>query len=153
EAWRQVDALLITDDLDYIPVGREKPPFAYFASFALRPDAHLSFRGSGKEFGGGPKRKPLAGRDFSMWTGVAADPKWWAAQNIDILTLYYIYFQHSPPPDIKAQFQKQFAGRKDVPVMSYPNLLPGYYLGETPDLSPGTPLRQWLERTKTPFYI
>ena len=27
------------------------------------------------------------------------------------------------------------------------------YLGSTPDLSPGTPLRQWLERTKTPFYI
>ena len=29
----------------------------------------------------------------------------------------------------------------------------GLYLGSTPDLSPGTPLRQWLERTKTPFYI
>ena len=44
-------------------------------------------------------------------------------------------------------------GRRDLPVMSWPNLLPGVYLGVTPDLSPGTPLRSWLERTNTPFYI
>jgi hypothetical protein len=155
EAWRQVDALLLTDDLDYTPVGREKPPFAYFESFALRPDPRLSFRGSGKDFGGGAglKRQALAGRDFSMWTGVEADPKWWSAQKLDALTLYDIFFQHSPPADIKDAFHKQFAGRRDVPILSYPNLLPGFYLGNSPDLSPGTPLRQWLERTKTPFYI
>jgi hypothetical protein len=153
EAWRQVDALLLTDDLDYTPVGREKPPFAYLQSFARRPDARLPFRARGNDFGGGAKRKPLAGRDFSMWTGVEADPKWWGAQKIDTLTLYDIYFEQSPPADIRAQFHKQFAGRRDVPVMSYPNLLPGFYLGASPDLSPGTPLRQWLERTKTPFYV
>ena len=39
EAWRQVDALLLTDDLKYEPVGREKPPFAYLASFDLAPKA------------------------------------------------------------------------------------------------------------------
>ncbi len=158
EAWRQVDALLVTDDLDYTPVGREKPPFAYLASFALQPDSRLRFRARGMPESaswGAPsaKRQVQAGRDFSMWTGVEADPKWWGAQKLDALTLYDIYFQHSPPADIKAQFHKQFAGRKDVPVMSYPQLLPGFYLGATPDLSPGTPLRQWLERTKTPFYI
>src|SRR5947208_2527854 len=37
EAWRQVDAILITDDLKYEPIGREKPPFAYLASFDLQP--------------------------------------------------------------------------------------------------------------------
>lgn len=37
QAWRQVDAILLTDDLDYTPVGREKPPFGYLASFDLRP--------------------------------------------------------------------------------------------------------------------
>ncbi len=152
EAWRQVDALLITDDLAYTPVGREKPPFDYFSSFALRPDARLPFRGRGVTMRA-LSRKRLAGRDFSMWTGIDADPKWWGAQKLDALTLYDIYFQHSPPPDVKAQFHKQFAGRTDVPVMSYPDLLPGFYLGASPDLSPGTPLRQWLERTKTPFYV
>ena len=88
-----------------------------------------------------------------MWTGIGTDPKWWAAQKLDSLSLYDVYFQFSPPADIKDKFHKQFAGRKDVPVMSWPHLLPGFYLGESPDLSPGTPLRQWLERTKTPFYI
>src|SRR5262245_38746075 len=37
EAWRQVDAILITDDLTYTPVGREKPRFAYLAGFDLQP--------------------------------------------------------------------------------------------------------------------
>jgi hypothetical protein len=153
QAWRQVDALLLTDDLDYTPVGREKPPFAYFSGFALRPKDGTAFRGSAKDIGAAAKRQALAGRDFSMWTGIDADPKWWVAQKLDALTLYDVYFQQSPPADIKAQFHKQFAGRKDVPIMSYPHLLPGFYLGSSPDLSPGTPLRQWLERTKTPFYI
>src|SRR5262245_54704915 len=82
EAWRQIDAVLITDDLTYEPVGREKPPFAYFASFGLRPKDGAAWRGSGKDFGGGTahRRVPLAGRDFSMWTGVEADAKWWGAQ-------------------------------------------------------------------------
>jgi hypothetical protein len=159
EAWRQVDALLITDDLDYTPVGREKPPFAYLAGFGLQPDARLPFRARG---GASPdewrpaasaKRQALAGRDFSMWAGVEPDPKWWAAQKLDSLSLYDVFFNFSPPPDVKDQFHKQFAGRKDVPVLSYPDLLPGFYLGSSPDLSPGTPLRQWLERTKTPFYV
>ncbi len=154
EAWRQVDAVLITDDLAYTPVGREKPPFAYFASFALRP-AGAAWRGEGKAWGGGAasKRVALAGRDFMMWTGVSADPKWWGKQNVETLSLHDVLFEHGPPPDVKAVFQKQFAGRKDVPVLSWPHLVPGFYLGESPDLSPGAPLRRWLERTKTPFYV
>src|SRR5437899_789544 len=31
ESWRQVDAILITDDQSYTPVGREKPPFGYLS--------------------------------------------------------------------------------------------------------------------------
>src|SRR5262249_6890578 len=81
------------------------------------------------------------------------DPKWWGKQDLARLSLHDVFFQFSPPADIKEKFHKQFAGRRDVPVMSWPKLLPGFYLGSTPDLSPGTPLRTWLERTKTPFYI
>ncbi len=40
-----------------------------------------------------------------------------------------------------------------MPLINWPGLRPGLYLGEAPDLSPGTPLRQWLEKSKTPFYI
>lgn len=37
EGWRQVDAILLTDDLTFVPNGREKPPFHYLESFAIHP--------------------------------------------------------------------------------------------------------------------
>jgi hypothetical protein len=155
EAWRQVDAILLTDDLDFTPAGREKPHFAYEQSFTLRAKDGASWRGTGKGLipGGSRKRPALGGRDFAMWTSADSDTKWWAKQNVATLTLHDVLFQFAPPADIRDKFHQQFAGRKDIPVLSWPHLLPGFYLGSTPDLSPGTPLRTWLERTKTPFYI
>jgi hypothetical protein len=153
QGWRQVDAILITDDLKFVPEGREKPHFAYYESFGQYPRDGATWRGSGKGLAAVPPRARLAGKDFTMWTGVDSDPKWWGKQKLDTLTLHDVLFQFSPPQDIRDQFHKQFAGRKDLPVLAWPNYAIGLYLGNTPDLSPGTPLRQWLERTKTPFYI
>src|SRR4051794_19782631 len=153
QAWRQVDAVLLTDDLDYVPVGREKPPFPYLTAAGLRPKDGAAWRGKGLAAGASWQRPKLGGKEFSMWTGVEADPKWWAKQNVAALTPYDLLFQTTSPTDIREQFNKQFAGRKDLPVVSWPHLVPGLYLGQSPDLSPGTPLRAWLERTKTPFYI
>ncbi len=153
EGWRQVDALLLTDDATYTPVGREKPPFAYLASFDLRP------KWAGVPSAVRPRVPPnpapdgarLAGRSFSMWTQIDPEPKWWAEH--PNATKAEAFFHFSPPQDIRKQFHEQFAGRKDVPILSWPGLTPGFYLGATPDLSPGTPLRAWLEKTKTPFYV
>jgi hypothetical protein len=151
EAWRQVDALLITDDLTFTPHGREKPPFAYLAGFDLHPKDGTAWRGKGLPQ---PKftRPQLGGRDFAMWTAMDYDPKKWADVKADD-TKYDLFFRFSPPQDIRDNFAKEFAGKKDVPIISSPHLLPGFYLGATPDLSPGSPLRAWLEKTKTPFYI
>src|SRR5439155_4639441 len=90
EAWRQVDAVLITDDLKYTPVAREKPPFAYFAGMKLRPKDGAAWRGSAADLkpGASWQRTKLAGRDFAMWTGIGADPKWWSKQKLDTLSLY-----------------------------------------------------------------
>ncbi|HZZ82600.1 MAG TPA: hypothetical protein VFE62_29140, partial [Gemmataceae bacterium] len=155
EAWRQVDAILISDDLVFTPSGREKPRFAYQDAFGIRVKDGAKWRGAKRDFvaAKASERKPIAGRDFSMWTGVEADPKWWGKQDLDKLGLRDVFFQFSPPSDIKDKFHKQFAGTKDVPIMSWPGLLPGFYLGNSPDLSDGTPVRKWLERTKTPFFI
>lgn len=153
EAWRQVDAVLITDDLSFVPQGREKPPFAYHSSFALEPRDGAAWRGKMNGFTPPAPRSKLAGRDFSMWVGNVNDPKWWAQQKLDALTLYDVLFHFGPHTDIRDKFAKQFAGRKDLPILSWPGLLPGVYLSEASGLSPGTPLRQWLERTKTPFFI
>jgi hypothetical protein len=153
QGWRQIDAVLITDDLKFVPEGREKPSFAFHDTFALEPKNGAAWRGSGKAVTAVTPRAKLAGKDFTMWTGVDSDPKWWAKQDVDKLTPYDVLFEFSPPQDIRDKFHKQFAGRKDLPILAYPNYALGFYLGGTPDLSPGTPLRRWLERTKTPFYI
>lgn len=153
QAWRQVDAVLITDDLAFEPHGRAKPAFAYQASFALRADQGTAWRGKGSPVGAGWKRAPLAGADFSMWAGIDSDPKWWGKQDLKRLALYDVFFQSGPATDIREQFHKQFAGRRDLPILSWKGLRPGLYMGTTPDLSEGSPLRQWLQRTRTPFYI
>lgn len=155
EAWRQVDAVLLTDDLTYVASERRKPHFGYYHAFGVRPTSDAAWRGSAKGLmpGAGWKRTGLAGRDFSMWTGAKADPKWWSAQKPATLTLGELLRESAPPADIAKEFLKQFPTPRDAPLVSSPLLLPGFYLGESPDLSPGTPLRQWLERTKTPFYI
>jgi hypothetical protein len=152
EGWRQVDALLITDDLVFTPNGREKPPFAYLAGFDLQPKDGEKWRGKGlpeAKFA----RPQLGDRDFAMWTAVDYDAKKWEKLPVDALTKYDLFFQFSPPADIRDKFHKEFAGKKDLPIISSPHLLPGFYLGATPDLSPDSTLRKWLEKTKTPFYL
>ena len=151
EGWRQVDAILITDDLGYTPHGREKPPFAYRAAFDLQPKDGAAWRGKGlpeAKFA----RPALGGSDFAMWTAVDYDAKKWADVKPGA-SKYDVFFRFSSPVDIRDTFHKQFAGKKDLPIMSSPLLVPGFYLGNSPDLSPGTPLRAWLETSKTPFYI
>jgi hypothetical protein len=156
EGWRQVDCILITDDLNYVPVGREKPPFQYLSTFGEHPAPGATWRGSAKDLtiGATWKRPQLGGREFTMWMGgLDADAKWWEKQDPAKLTREQLLFEVGPPRDIKEQFHKQFAGQKDTPVLYWPGLVVGSYLGSTPDLSPGKPMRVWLERTKAPFYI
>jgi hypothetical protein len=151
EAWRQVDAVLLTDDLKYQPHGREKPVFAYFKTADLRPKDGAKWRGSGLPSSW--RRAELAGKDFSLWTGVDPSPKWWSAQKLDALTLLEVMHEFGPPPDVKKQFHKQYPKAGETPLIKSPLLLPGFYLGNAPDLSPNTALRKWLEKTKTPFYV
>ncbi len=153
EGWRQVDAVLLTDDLAYVPYGREKPPFAWREAVALTPPRAWDWRGSARGIDMHFAEPKLAGRAFGMWTGVDSDPSWWSAQDVDRLDPYDVFFQFSPPEDIRSRFHTQFAGRRDVEILRPPLLVPGYYLGATPDLSEGTPLRRWLRRTGSPFYI
>jgi hypothetical protein len=150
EGWRQVDCVLITDDLEYVPVGREKPPFAYLKAFGERPKNGAVWRGNAKglQVGAGWKRPALAGKDFTMWIGgLDADA------NPSLKSREELLFEVGPPRDIKEQFHKQFAGKKDTPILYWPGLVLGSYLGSTPNLSPGQPIRAFLEHTRSPFFI
>lgn len=155
EAFRQVDAVLLTDDMHHVPLIREKPRFNYLSTFTLAPPASAHLRGRGEGFGAGTSmpRIKLANRDFSMWSGIDNDPKWWNAQKVDALKLTDLLFQFGPHTDIRSKFHEQFAGQRNLPIISSPLMLPGLYLGGVPDLSTKSPLRKWFEQTKTPFYI
>lgn len=155
DTWRQVDAMLVTDDLTFQPLGREKPRFAYFDSYSIQPTDSASWRGSGKGLNPDAwRRSPLGGRDFSMWN--VFGQKWPddLLAKADALSLYDAYFALSPHEDIAKDFRQQFAGRSDVPIMSWPHLLPGFRLGFGPDLSDDAPLRRWLDHNgNAPFFI
>lgn len=159
EAWRQLDAVLITDDLNYTPFAREKPPFGYTTTVGVEPKDGLAWRGAFKEsqVGAGWKRPKLGGADFTMWVNATSNAKdnwkWWAAQNTDTLTLHDILFEFATPSDIAEPFKKQFGADKNIPVLDWSHYVPGLYLGHTPDLSADKPLAKWLARTKTPFFI
>jgi hypothetical protein len=154
EGWRQVDAVLVTDDLQYRPVAREKPEFGYTKTFVMSPaDGSLWRGGAGRWRDGTDWNRPLLGsRDFAIWTGVDAKGKWWQQQNPDGLRPYDVFFESSPPPDIRDKFHKQYSGRKDLPILSWRNLVPGFHLSDV-DLSPDSPVRRWLEYSGSPFYI
>ena len=96
----------------------------------------------------------LGGRDFSMWTGVDADPKWWAKQKLGradaVRRLLPVLAARRHPRQVP-QAVRRPQGRAD-PVAGR-TCCRASTSATTPDLSPGTPLRNWLERTKTPFYI
>ena len=102
------------------------------------------------------------GHNFTMWSSInyageaerLNTSKWWGntSTNAATATLYDVFFANSPPPDIADQFHTQFAGRKDVPIMSWSRLTLGIYLN-TPDFTPGSPLLSFLQRTKAPFFI
>jgi hypothetical protein len=152
EAWRHLDAVLITDDLAYIPCGREKPHFAYYDAFKLQPKDGAAWRGSadGLQIGKDWKRRPLDGRDFSMWTQLGRDEKW-ASGKIEG-SLYDQFYKRGPEVALVEDFKKQYASTK-APIISWPNMGPVFYLGFHVNLSPDSPLYQWLVATKTPFFI
>jgi hypothetical protein len=144
EAWRQLDALLLTDDLAYRPVAREKPPFPYFDAFALDAPAP-PVRGSGAQLaiGASWKRPRLDGDDFTLWvnTPSAVPPN---------ASLRDLFFAAAPPPGLAPAFAALAAAT--LPIVSSPHLRPVFSLAQL-DLSPGTPLRAFLDRTRVAFAV
>ncbi|MBY0228741.1 MAG: hypothetical protein K2W96_05620, partial [Gemmataceae bacterium] len=88
EAWRQVDAILLTTDLGWKPEGRAKPPFRHRSALGGERAAPPAFSIPAKA------RPKLGGGSFSLWTGVEADPKWWDTQK-DGLALADVFHAHS----------------------------------------------------------
>ncbi len=155
QAWRQLDALLLTDNLSYTPAHREKPPFHYFSSFNLPPSTlPQNLRGSAKNLpiASTWATRPLAGRRFTMWTPLPNDPEFWKSKPAKDLTLFDAIAAGAVEPSIKKEFLKDYA-RPTAPILNFPNYVPGSYLGYIPQFTPDSPLYQWLTASRSPFYM
>jgi hypothetical protein len=154
EARRHVDCVLVTNDLDFQPEGRRKPPFA--AQRVLRewaekrtPLAPLV----GKEPASAPlpalwRRPPLAGRDFQMPWNISE--KFWELYD-QPAARRPLYPFNAEPLDA---FIEKYKGARDVPLFSSPLVVPVVYLNDLPKhLKEGSAFLRFLRETHSPFAV
>jgi len=153
QASRQVDCFLITNDLSYIPRGRQKPDFAaarYLREFAktrpqLAPFIDQPFAGNLPTPWALPK---LAGREFVMPWNIAKD--FWSLYDKpqDQRPLYPF---NAEPID---EFVKAYLGQREVPIFDSKFVVPVIYLNDLPELlKDAGPFHRYLRETRVPFAV
>ncbi|HST53607.1 MAG TPA: hypothetical protein VLJ61_16470 [Pyrinomonadaceae bacterium] len=154
EARRQIDCVLVTNNLDFKPEGRQKPPFA--AERVLRewserqtPLAPLVEKESPSA--SVPKqwnRPQLAGRDFLMPWNISE--KFWELYDKPT-SERPLYPFNAEPLDA---FIAKYKGARDVPIFSSPLVVPVVYINELPKhLKEGSAFLRFLRETHLPFAI
>ena len=156
EARRHVDCVLVTNDLAYVPAGREKPPFA--ALRVLRewnekrtPLAPLVNAETADEAAVPAlwRRPPVAGRDFLMPWNIAE--KFWELYDKTPPAERPLYPFNDEAVDA---FVAQYKGARDVPIFSSPLVVPVIYLNNLPaHLKEGNPFLRYLRETHAPFAV
>src|SRR5438270_8895766 len=154
EARRHVDCVLVTNDLDFKPVGRGKPPFAaqrVLQDWAEKklPLAPLFEKDSPAADAPALWRRPtLAGRDFMMPWNISE--KFWELYDKppDERPLYPF---SAEPLDA---FVAKYKGARDVPIFSSPLVVPVVYINELPKhLKEGSAFLRFLRETHSPFAV
>ena len=153
QARRQVDCILFTNDLAFVPQGRRKPDFAamrYLRDWA-RTRAHLTplIETPGRiDVPPSWTRPKVAGRDFVMPWNIAKE--FWQ--------LYDkppgerpLYPFNAEPID---EFVKAYSGKRDVPIFDSKLVVPTVYINDLPELlKDGSGFRRYLAQTKSPFAV
>lgn len=154
EARRHVDCVLVTNDLDFKPEGRRKPPFA--AQRVLREWSEkrptlvpLVERESPSAPVPALWRRPaLAGRDFLMPWNISE--KFWELYDQPPATRP-LYPFNAEPLDA---FIEKYKGARDVPIFSSPLVVPVVYINDLPKhLKEGSAFLRYLRETHTPFAV
>src|SRR5215471_5758910 len=149
QARRQVDCVLLTNDVLFVPDGRRKPEFAamrYLRDWAAGRTVFTPLIDST------PlrtwSRPKVAGRDFFMPWNIAKE--FW--QNYDKPAAERsIYPFNAEPLD---EFVKSFAGKREVPIFSSKLIVPVVYINDLPELlKSGSAFRRYLAETKSPFAV
>ncbi len=153
KAPRQVDCFVITNDLAYVPQGRQKPEFAatkYLRTFAAtRPQLTPLIDTTA------PVKLPeswtpakIAGRDFMMPWNISKE--FWAMYDKPA-EQRPLYPFNAEPID---EFVKAYSGKKAVPIFDSKFVVPVIYINDVPELlKEGSSFRRYLKETRLPFAI
>jgi hypothetical protein len=153
QARRQVDCVLVTNDLEYVPQGRRKPDFAalrYLRDWAstrapLKPLIETPTRNDVTPSWSRPK---IAGRDFVMPWNIAKE--FWQLYDKPPAERPLYPFNAEPIDE----FVKAYAGKRDVPIFSSKLVVPTVYINDLPELlKAGSAFRRYLAETKSPFAV
>jgi hypothetical protein len=153
EARRQVDCVLVTNDLSYVPQGRAKPDFAamrYLREWAGRrtPLAPLIEAPARNAVPPAWTRPRIAGRDFVMPWNITKE--FWQLYDKPPADRPLYPFSAEPVDE----FVKAYAGKREVPIFSSKLVAPTVYISELPELlKDGSAFRRYLAETKSPFAV
>lgn len=152
-ARRHVDAVLITNDLSYIPQGRRKPDFAGMRylrqwSNARTPLASLLQASDDASIPAPWQRPRIGGRDFLMPWNISKE--FWPLYDKPAAERP-LYPFNAEPID---QFVAKFKGERDVPIFGSRLVVPVIYIPNLPEyFKEGSPFLRYLRETKAPFAI
>ena len=153
QARRQVDCVLVTNDLEYVPQGRRKPDFAamrYLRDWASTraPLSPLIETPTRNDIPPSWSRPKIAGHDFLMPWNIAKE--FWQLYDKPPAERP-LYPFHAEPID---EFVKAYAGKRDVPIFSSKLVVPTVYINDLPELlKEGSAFRRYLTETKSPFAV
>ncbi|MBC7931603.1 MAG: hypothetical protein H7Z38_13670, partial [Rubrivivax sp.] len=154
QARRHVDCVLLTNDLEYTPEGRRKPPFAAqrvlqeWAEKRTQPTPLMITDAPSAKLPALWRRPPVAGRDFLMPWNISE--KFWQLYDGPQAERPLYPFNAEP---IEA-FVEKYKGARDVPLFASPFVVPVVYINELPKhLKEGSAFLRFLRETRSPFAI
>jgi hypothetical protein len=152
-ARRHVDAVLITNDLGYVPDGRRKPDFAglrYLGQWSTTrtPLTSLLSPSGATSIPPAWQRPRIAGRDFLMPWNISKD--FWPLLDQPAAERP-LYPFNAEPID---RFVATYKGARDVPIFASRLVVPVVYIPNLPEyFKEGSPFLRYLRETKAPFAI
>ena len=152
-ARRHVDCILVTNDLAFIPEGREKPDFAatrYLEEWSSKHDSLTSLITPSNVFGlpDAWRRPEVCGRDFLMPWNIAN--QFWQLYAKPEAERPLFPFNAEPIED----FVNQYKGKREVPIFSSKFVLPVIHLNNLREyLKEGSPFLRYIRDTHSPFAI
>jgi hypothetical protein len=153
QAVRQVDCVLVTNDLTYTPDGRRKPDFAAMRylrewSSTRTPLLPLIDPPNRNDFPPAWQPPKIAGRDFLMPWNIAKE--FWPLYDKPAAERPLYPFNAEPIDE----FVKAYSGKREVPIFASKLVVPVIYINDLPDLlKDGSAFRRYLAEANSAFAI